>query len=81
MDQLLEIAALVCAAVGFALLLVRVAGPRVPRQANVLRFRRSLKGLDAVVDRWATEMQPAPRRRPEELTADPYRHERDRRDS
>ena len=78
MDQLLEIAALACAAVGFILLLVRASGQRLPRQATVLRFRRSMKRLDSVVDRWAMEMQPRPERRPDELAVDPYRPERRR---
>ncbi len=82
MDQFLEIAALVSAGAIFALLLValvgRVSGGRMPRQAEILRFRRSMKRLDSVVDRWAMELHPRPRRRPDELAVDPYRPERRR---
>lgn len=67
MDQVLEIAALVCAAVGVVLLVVRFAGPRLARGARAFRFRRSLKRLDAVVDRWAVELPPRPQRRSDEL--------------
>ncbi len=80
MDQFLEIAALVSAGVIFALLfclvVVRVTGGRMPRQAQILRFRRSLKRLDAVTARWAVEMQAPPARGPGEMVYDPRRHQR-----
>ncbi len=62
MDQILEIAALACAAIGFVLLVVRFGGDRVTRSVKALRFRRSLKRLEAVADRWAMELPPRPQR-------------------
>ncbi len=67
MDQVLEIAALACAAVGIVLLAVRFAGPPLARWGRAFRFRRSLKRLDAVADRWAMELQPPPPSRADEL--------------
>ena len=86
MHQFLEMAAFVAAGAVFALLLVllvgRLSGGRMPRQAQILQFRRSMKRLDSVVDRWAMELHPRPRRRPDELAVDPYRPEpRSERDS
>lgn len=67
MDQVLQIAALACAAVGIVLLVVRFAGAPLARWAQAFRFRRSLKRLDAVADRWAMELQPPPPSRADEL--------------
>ena len=67
MDQVLEIAALVCAVVGIVVLVIRLAGARLARWARAVRFRRSLRRLDAVVDRWAMELQPPPPSRADEL--------------
>ena len=80
MHQFLEMAAFVAAGVIFVLLLVVLvgrlsSGGRMPRQAQILQFRRSMKRLDSVVDRWAMELHPRPRRRPDELAVDPYRPE------
>ena len=83
MEQFLGIAALVAAGAIFALLLgllvVRLSGGRVPRQAEILRFRRSLKRLDDVTARWAMEMmQPRPPHPAGEMVEDPRRHGRRR---
>lgn len=76
MEQFLQIAALVSAGVIFALLLVGLAGAGVPRQARILRFRRSLKLLDDVAARWAMEQQCRPSRPADEMAVDPRRHQR-----
>ena len=78
MERFLEIAAIVSAVAIFALLFVRLAGPRLPRQARVLRFRRSLKRLDDVVARWAMEQHARPARPADEMAYDPRRDRRRR---
>ena len=76
MERFLEIAAIVSAVAIFALLFVHLAGPRLPRQASVLRFRRSLKRLDDVAARWAMEQHSPPSPPADELALDPRRHRR-----
>ena len=76
MERFLEIAAIVSAGAIFALLFVRLAGPRLPRQARVLRFRASLKRLDDVAARWAMEQHSTPPRPADEMAFDPRRHQR-----
>ncbi len=76
MDQILQIAALACAAVIFVLMVASVARVPLTRWAQTFRFRRSLKRLDAVADRWAMEIAPRPRRRPDEIASDPLRRPR-----
>ncbi len=71
MDQVLEIAAFACLAVGVALLVVRFAGPALSRRAQAFRFRRNLKRLEAVADRWAMELPPRPPRGRDPLAPDP----------
>jgi hypothetical protein len=74
MDQVLQVAAVACAAVIFILLGISLARTPLTRWAEAFRFRRSLKRLDAVVDRWAMEMGPFRRRGGDGFVSDPLRH-------
>jgi hypothetical protein len=76
MDHVLEIAAYVLAAVVFILLLVLLARTVLAHWVQTVRFRRSLKRLDVVADRWAMELQPPPRLRDDGLASDPTRRPR-----
>jgi len=76
MDQVLEIAAYVLAAVVFVLLMVLLARTVLAQWTETVRFRRSLKRLDVVADRWAMELQPPPRLGGDELAPDPTRRPR-----
>ncbi len=60
MERYLEIAAIVLAAVIFALLIVAVVKSGMPRSVQVFRFRRSLKRLDDVAARWDMELPQRP---------------------
>lgn len=76
MERFLQIAALVSAATIFALLFVSLVRSGMPRQAQILRFRRSLRQLDDVTARWAMEMQPRPPRPADEMVVDPRHRQR-----
>lgn len=81
MERYLEIAAIVCAVVIFALLIVAVVRSGMPRSAQVLRFRRSLKRLDDVASRWAMELPNRPGRPAEGRVIEPQDQRRFRRES
>jgi len=58
----LEMAAFVCLGVAVVLLFIRVGGPSVSRRTCVFRFRRKLKGLEAVMESWAEQTPRSERR-------------------
>jgi len=55
-------AAFACLGVAVVLLFVRVGGPSVSRRTCVFRFRRKLKGLEAVMESWAEQTPRSERR-------------------
>ena len=81
MERYLEVAAIVCAAVIFALLIVAVVRSGMPRSAQIFRFRRSLKRLDDVAARWAMELPQRPSRPADRRIIEPRDQRRLGRDS